>query len=175
MTALDTIDYEARIEDPTIYSRPWTMRIALRRQPKGTELIEYDCIEESGGDSLSRRREEVTSYPASFLLFSALQGVATRPTCAASGWRQKRRYQPRTRARNYRSARRKDSLPARSARPSEAEFRQSCDSRSQNQMLSAQPRAIYGRSPFRSSKQPRRTCLSGRARLPHHLSRRAAQ
>jgi hypothetical protein len=45
MTALDTIVYEARVEDPTLYSRPWTLRIALRRQPKGTELIEYDCIE----------------------------------------------------------------------------------------------------------------------------------
>jgi hypothetical protein len=45
MTAPDTIVYEAGVEDPTIYSRPWTLRISLRRQPAGTELIEYDCIE----------------------------------------------------------------------------------------------------------------------------------
>jgi len=45
MTARDTITYEARVDDPTIFSRPWTMRIPLRRQPRGTELIEYDCIE----------------------------------------------------------------------------------------------------------------------------------
>ena len=45
MTAPDTILYEARVEDPTVYSRPWTLRVPLRRQPKGTELIEYDCIE----------------------------------------------------------------------------------------------------------------------------------
>ena len=45
MTAPDTIVYEARVEDPTVYSRPWTLRVSLRRQPKGTELIEYDCIE----------------------------------------------------------------------------------------------------------------------------------
>ncbi len=45
MTAPDTIVYEARVDDPTIYSRPWTLRISLRRQPAGTELIEYDCIE----------------------------------------------------------------------------------------------------------------------------------
>jgi hypothetical protein len=45
MTALDTIIYEARVDDPTVYSRPWTMRLSLRRQPAGTELIEYDCIE----------------------------------------------------------------------------------------------------------------------------------
>jgi hypothetical protein len=45
MTTPDTIVYEARVEDPTIYSRQWTLRISLRRQPAGTELIEYDCIE----------------------------------------------------------------------------------------------------------------------------------
>jgi hypothetical protein len=45
MTAPDTIVYEARVEDPTVYSRPWTLRVSLRRQPRGTELIEYDCIE----------------------------------------------------------------------------------------------------------------------------------
>ena len=45
MTGPDAIIYEAHVEDPTVYSRPWTMRVALRRQPKGTELIEYDCIE----------------------------------------------------------------------------------------------------------------------------------
>jgi hypothetical protein len=45
MTASDTIVYEARVEDPTVYSRPWTWRVPLRRQPQGTELIEYDCIE----------------------------------------------------------------------------------------------------------------------------------
>jgi hypothetical protein len=28
-----------------VYSRPWSLRVSLRRQPKGTELIEYDCIE----------------------------------------------------------------------------------------------------------------------------------
>ena len=45
LTDPDTILYEARVDDPTVYSRPWTLRVPLRRQPKGTELIEYDCIE----------------------------------------------------------------------------------------------------------------------------------
>jgi hypothetical protein len=45
LTAPDTILYEARVGDPTVYSRPWTLRVPLRRQPKGTELIEYDCVE----------------------------------------------------------------------------------------------------------------------------------
>jgi hypothetical protein len=45
MTGPNTIQYEARVEDPTAYSKPWTMRVTLGRQPKKTELIEYDCIE----------------------------------------------------------------------------------------------------------------------------------
>jgi hypothetical protein len=45
MTAPDTIVYEATVTDSTVYSRPWTLRVPLRRQPPATELIEYDCIE----------------------------------------------------------------------------------------------------------------------------------
>jgi hypothetical protein len=45
MTDANTITYEARVTDPSTYARPWTLRIPLERQPKGTELIEYDCIE----------------------------------------------------------------------------------------------------------------------------------
>ena len=45
MTGPDTIVYEATVTDPTVYSRPWTMRLPLARQPRGTELIEYDCVE----------------------------------------------------------------------------------------------------------------------------------
>jgi hypothetical protein len=45
MTGPDRIVYEATVTDPTVYSRPWTMRIPLARQPKNTGLIEYDCVE----------------------------------------------------------------------------------------------------------------------------------
>ena len=45
MTGPNTIQYEATVTDPTVYSRPWTMRLNLARQPKGTELIPYDCVE----------------------------------------------------------------------------------------------------------------------------------
>jgi hypothetical protein len=44
-TGADEILYEATVTDPTAYSRPWTLRVPLRRQPRGTELIEYDCVE----------------------------------------------------------------------------------------------------------------------------------
>jgi len=45
MAGPNTIVYEATVTDPTVYLRPWTMRISLARQAKGTELIEYDCVE----------------------------------------------------------------------------------------------------------------------------------
>ena len=46
MIDADTIHYEARIEDPTVYTRPWTMVFAIRRitMPK-YEIWEEACHE----------------------------------------------------------------------------------------------------------------------------------
>ena len=42
----DTIHYEARVEDPTVYIRPWTMALALiRNKEPGFELLEQACHE----------------------------------------------------------------------------------------------------------------------------------
>jgi hypothetical protein len=42
----DTIDYEATIEDPQVYTRPWKMRMPLyRRLDKNVQLLEYKCVE----------------------------------------------------------------------------------------------------------------------------------
>jgi hypothetical protein len=42
----NTILWEARIEDPTVYTRPWTMTFPLRRNTqKNFELIEFACHE----------------------------------------------------------------------------------------------------------------------------------
>jgi hypothetical protein len=51
-TPLDanTLRYEATIEDPKVFTRPWTIRMALHRQPDAV-LAEYEChalLEESG-------------------------------------------------------------------------------------------------------------------------------
>ena len=46
MVDTNTIDYEARIEDPKVYSRPWTMAFALRRVTEpGYEVWEEACHE----------------------------------------------------------------------------------------------------------------------------------
>lgn len=42
----DTISYEATVEDPNVYVRPWKMAFSLvRNKQKGFELIEYACHE----------------------------------------------------------------------------------------------------------------------------------
>ena len=41
----DSLRYEARIEDPTLYTRPWTIRLDLVPQEPGYELLEQACYE----------------------------------------------------------------------------------------------------------------------------------
>lgn len=45
MVGPDTIEYEATVDDPTVYSQPWTLRVPLRRRPPDVDLLEYGCIE----------------------------------------------------------------------------------------------------------------------------------
>jgi len=38
------IDYEVTLEDPKVFTRPWTMRMPLyRRKEKNFQLLEYEC------------------------------------------------------------------------------------------------------------------------------------
>ena len=40
----DHIEYAATITDPTVFTRPWTMRMTLyRRKEKNFQLLEYEC------------------------------------------------------------------------------------------------------------------------------------
>jgi hypothetical protein len=42
----DTLLYEARIDDPAVYTRPWTMSFPLRRnKTPGFQLVEFACHE----------------------------------------------------------------------------------------------------------------------------------
>jgi len=45
-----TLQYEARIEDPKVFTRPWSMRmIAERHSEPGFRIIEDECIRNPGG------------------------------------------------------------------------------------------------------------------------------
>jgi len=50
LTSANTREYEARLEDPVVYSRPWTLRTTLHRvtQP-GARIIEDECLEDANG------------------------------------------------------------------------------------------------------------------------------
>ncbi len=42
----DRIDYQATIEDPTLYTRPWTLAVPIVRiKEKGYQIMEYACHE----------------------------------------------------------------------------------------------------------------------------------
>ena len=41
----DTLEYRATIDDPQVYTRPWTLAIRNVRTPAGTELLEYAGVE----------------------------------------------------------------------------------------------------------------------------------
>jgi hypothetical protein len=63
MTGPDTIQYEAAIDDSKVFTKPWTIRLALHRRTDRTRLFEYVCQaekEETDGDFT---REPRTWYP----------------------------------------------------------------------------------------------------------------
>jgi hypothetical protein len=46
MVNANQLNYEARIEDPKVFARPWTIRMPLyRRVEPNAELFEYNCVE----------------------------------------------------------------------------------------------------------------------------------
>lgn len=41
----NTIAYSATVEDPTVFTRPWTMHLTLKRNPSKDRIVYYDCHE----------------------------------------------------------------------------------------------------------------------------------
>lgn len=41
----DSIDYKATIDDPKVYTKPWTLGVKMIRAGKGTEIFEYAGVE----------------------------------------------------------------------------------------------------------------------------------
>ncbi len=65
MTSHDTIQYEATIEDSKVFTKPWTITIALHRRTDRDRLFEYNCESEKEEVSGAFEREDRTWYPGS--------------------------------------------------------------------------------------------------------------
>jgi hypothetical protein len=63
MTDADTIQYEATVEDSKTFTKPWTIRIPLRRRKDRDRLFEYSCEAEAEELSGAFTREDRTWYP----------------------------------------------------------------------------------------------------------------
>jgi len=65
MTDPDTILYEATIEDSKVFTKPWTIALALHRRKDRDRLFEYVCQAEAEEASGAFTREQRTWYPGS--------------------------------------------------------------------------------------------------------------
>jgi len=62
MVDRDTLLWEARIEDPAVYTQPWTMTFPLRRNTTpGHQLLEFACHEGNRSPELQLRRRGTES------------------------------------------------------------------------------------------------------------------
>jgi hypothetical protein len=65
MTDRDTIQYEATIEDSKVFTKPWSINIALRRRMDRDRLFEYSCESELEEVNGAFTREGRTWFPGS--------------------------------------------------------------------------------------------------------------
>jgi len=60
-TADDVITYEATLEDPKVFARPWTIRMPLYRDRERDRLLEYECYlyaEDAGRPIVGRHPDD---------------------------------------------------------------------------------------------------------------------
>ena len=63
MTDADTISYEVTIEDPKVFTRPWTISMPLHRQTDADRIFEYQCQAEAEEANGAFERDPKTWYP----------------------------------------------------------------------------------------------------------------
>jgi hypothetical protein len=63
MADADTIEYEATIEDSKVFTKPWTINVALHRRTDRDRLFEYSCQSEVEEENGAFAREPRTWYP----------------------------------------------------------------------------------------------------------------
>src|SRR6185503_12968901 len=76
MTDPDTIQYEATIEDPKVFARPWKISMPISRHTDRDRIFEYQCqaeLEEASGDF---ERDPKTWYP----------GPSAKPVVIPADW-----------------------------------------------------------------------------------------
>ena len=57
----DNVDYEATIEDPNVFTKPWKMRFGVwKRAPKNYENYEYACHEGNRWNELTSKEQQNT-------------------------------------------------------------------------------------------------------------------
>jgi hypothetical protein len=59
----DTIRYEATIEDPKVFTRPWKISMPLHRHTETDRLLEYQCKAEQSEANGDFERDPKTWYP----------------------------------------------------------------------------------------------------------------
>lgn len=82
MTGPDTIQYEATMEDPKVFTKPWTLRIALHRRTDRNRLFEYVCLDGLDETSGAFPREDKTWYPGDGTPVAAMAMPAPPPAPA---------------------------------------------------------------------------------------------
>jgi hypothetical protein len=63
LTDADTMRYEATMEDPKVFTRPWKISMPLYRVKDMDRILEYQCVAESEEASGAFHREPRTWYP----------------------------------------------------------------------------------------------------------------
>ena len=63
LTDADTIRYEATIEDPKVFTRPWKMSMPIYRVKDVDRILEYQCVAEEEEANGTFHREPRTWYP----------------------------------------------------------------------------------------------------------------
>jgi hypothetical protein len=59
----DTLQYEAAIEDPEVFTRPWTISMPFYRHKNMDRVLEYQCQAEAEETSGAFERDPLTWYP----------------------------------------------------------------------------------------------------------------
>jgi len=63
MRDVNTIDYEAAIDDPKVFTRTWTIKMPLHRQTEADRIFEYQCQAEAEEASGAFEPDPKTWYP----------------------------------------------------------------------------------------------------------------